>query len=208
MRKQFVAAAIAVCAFAGVTRADLILHVGDAVLNPGDSGSVDVWLEETGGTEAVVSTYNVPLRLPLGASTITFTGLAASSSAHPSLFNGQVPADSTSQVPDYNPPNTQAGRYIYATDQFPASGIPQNSPVDNATHSGLFNALFSVGAGTIPGIYSIQVDTDPVRFGLFQLNGNEVPVTIAPGSITVVPEPASVGLLVATGALLRRRRRV
>ena len=62
MRKFFIAVA-AICAFAGVAQAELILHVEDVIVNTATgAGSLEVFLEETGPTNAVVSTYNVGLR--------------------------------------------------------------------------------------------------------------------------------------------------
>jgi hypothetical protein len=183
MRKLCLAA-ITVLALGNASRADLILHVPDIRRPPSNvviNGSFDAFLEETGGTQALVSTYNIPLRRNAGG-TLTITGAGASSAAHPSLFNGQAPLDLTN-----NPPGYVAGSDIYLIDDFgDNNGFAQNAAVQNGVRDGLFSVSYSIPANTAPGTsFTLNVDTNPSLFGFFDAAANDVPVVIDNGSVTL-----------------------
>lgn len=204
--KRLFLVALVVLAVGSSASADLILRVPDITVTQSSSittGSFDVFLEETGGTQAVLSAYNVPLRLsPTG--TITFTGRSLSSAAHPSLFN-QVPADRTGSAGGY-----VAGNDIYLTDDLSdANGNALDAAIQNGVRDGLFQINYSIPANASPGTFAINIDTNPTLFGLFEADGDDVLVTIDNGSITItpVPEPATLGLAVFAVPLVLRRKR-
>lgn len=201
MRKLF-AGIVAVFALTGAANAQLVLHVEDVIVNTAlGSGSLEVYLEETGATQAVVASYNVGVRqVPTGV--VTFTGLAASVT-HPSLFLGQTPTDRTANAAGYNSANDRL-----ATDDFVVAGNTTDAPVQNGTRDGLFRMNFTFTPGTL-GIVTVNVD--PLQFELAEANASPVVTVIDNGSITITPEPATFALLgiVGTGLLaVRSRRRI
>ena len=196
--RKLLAGVFAVFALAGAANAQLILHVEDVIVNTAaGSGALELYLEETGGTNAVVSTYNVGVRLqPTGV--VTFTGLAATQT-HPSLFLGQTPTDRTANAAGYNAANDRL-----ATDDFVISGNAADAPVQNGTRDGLFRLNFTFTPGAL-GVFNVNVD--PLQFELADSQANPVVAVIDNGSITIVPEPATLSLLAVGAGLLAVRRR-
>lgn len=201
--KKLLLATLLVFTFGSVARAALILHIPDITLTQSSSiqtGSFDVWLEETDLTQATISSYNVGVRQP-AAGALTFTGSDVSSATHPSLF-GTAPLAST-------PSGYLAGRDIFRFDEnVDANQLPENAAV-SPTANGLFRVNYSLAADAV-GTFSLVGDA--ARTALFTFNGEDaVPVAfvIDNGSITVtpVPEPAAMGLALLALPLLARRRR-
>lgn len=201
--KRLFFAALAVMALGTSAQAALILHVEDVVVSSSASGPTtgffEVYLEETGDTQALVSSYNIGLRLePTGV--VTFTGQSASET-HPSLFLGQTPIDRTASVSDYT-----AGNDRLLTDDFLISGINADAPVQNGTRDGLFRIAFNIPQNS-SGVFAVNVDPNQLELADAEANAN--PIVINNGSITVlpVPEPSALALGLFALPLLARRRR-
>ena len=210
--RNFLLAALAVVALTASASAQtpsLVVHIPDVVLTQSSSpqtGSFEVWVQESGG-DVGVQAYNLGIKQsPTGI--VTFTGVGVSVT-HPSLFQnagvGQVPVDRTVN----NPATFTVGKDIYLTDEFAPGGVSTNAPVDNANRNGLFTVNFSVPANAV-GTRSLLPELNPNFLGFFAASGADVPFTFAPGgsiTITPVPEPATIGLALLGLPLLARRRR-
>lgn len=197
--KKFVLAALVVLLMGHAARAALVLHVPDIVLTESSveqTGSFDIYLEETLGTDASIDSYNVGIQqIPGGVA--TFTGFGASSAAHPMLLNPTFLDDLTANVAAY-----QQGRDIFLVNDA-ASPVA----VENGVRDGLASISYSIPANTPAGTV-IALNIDPANTLLF--NGEDI-VAFVPnsGSITItpIPEPAAMGLALLALPLLARRRR-
>ncbi len=200
--KKFVLAFLATFALGTSAQAGLILHVQDLVTTQSASArtlDIEVWLEETAGTQALVSSYNVGLRIsPTGV--ITFSGQSASVD-HPSLFLGQTPTDRTGTVSGY-----VAGNDRLLTDDFLISGNSADAPVQNGVRDGLFRLSLNVPANAV-GTFNVTVDEAQLEVADSQAVANVL--TIDNGSIVInqIPEPAFMTVAVLALPLLGRRRR-
>ncbi len=201
--RKVVFALLAVFALGTTAQAALILHVEDVTVTSSASGPTtgffEVYLEETGDTQALVSTYNVGLRLqPTGV--VTFTGQSASVD-NPSLFLGQTPTDRTGQALGY-----VAGNDRLLTDDFVVNGTAADAPVENGTRDGLFRIAFNVPQDAV-GTFTVNVD--PNELEIADAAGNANLLVIDNGSITLlpVPEPSTLALGLLALPLLARRRR-
>lgn len=207
MRKMtsYAAMACGLLAAAPTANAALVLHVEDVTATASATGPVtavvDVYLEETEGTQAVVSTYNVGLRLqPTG--TLTIAGASAATGDHPSLFLGQTPTNRTANAAGY-----VAGNDILLTDDFVVSGNAANAPVENGVRDGLFQLNVTVPANSA-GVFALNLDSNQLEIA--DADANPLTLTLDSGSITVlpVPEPGMVGVIALAGmAVCARRRR-
>lgn len=201
--RKFVLAALAVFALGTTAQAALILHVEDVTVTTSNSGPTtgffEVFLEETGDTQALVATYNVGLRLqPTGV--ITFTGQSASVD-NPSLFLGQTPTDRTAVALGY-----VAGNDRLLVDDFVINGNAANAPVENGTRDGLFRISFNIPQGAV-GTFAVNID--PNELEIADADGNANELILDDGLITVlpVPEPSTLALGLLALPLLARRRR-
>lgn len=74
---------------------------------------------------------------------------------------------------------------------------------------GLFRVPITIQPG-VTGVFALDLLDDP-NVGVFlnddTLDANEISATVVDGTLTVVPEPATAGLLAAGAVLLLRRRR-
>lgn len=201
MKKLFLSALI-VLASATAAPAAVILHVQDATIDSSSAAqsvTLDVYLEETEGTQVDLSTYAVGLRLaPVGV--VTITGHSVSTAAHPSVFTGQSP---TARA---------ATGYIAGNDRFltddlsDANGLPLEASVVNGSRDGLFSITFNVPADTV-GAFAVNIDA--TRTELADDQGTPYDYIADNGLITVnaVPEPSALALGLFALPLLARRRR-
>jgi|SoiMethySBSTD1v2_1073268.scaffolds.fasta_scaffold1232602_1 hypothetical protein len=91
--------------------------------------------------------------------------------------------------------------------QFGSTAIGQEDEVNvDPTHNGFIKLSVIVPKSTPAGVYSLTVD--PRALSLAGLGAPIVATPGAPGTITVVPEPASMGLIALGGVLFLRRRRI
>lgn len=217
MRKIWFAA---LALFAGVStsQAALVLRVQDVVLTQSASvqtGSLLVYLEETEGTQANVTSYNVGIQQSV-TSPITITrGIAQA--PHPSLFSKTPP------IPSPQPAGYVATRDIYLADEYlvtdeeaPNFGAPINAAVANGTLDGLFRINYTIPANTV-GTFPFSVDTNPALFQIAELLGTAPNQSVAAisgividnGSITInaIPEPSTLGLALLGLPLMMRRRK-
>lgn len=155
------------------------------------TGFFDVYFTVTGAPPGVAA-YNLQLGVTPASSGLSLTGaVQAPGPTHPALFPGQTPlvfgTGNVLQVADNLPPGPDATL---------TNGI------------GLVRVNFSVAPATW-GVFNLAFD--PLFTLLFDGNGDPVTIdTYNTGTITVVPEPASLaiwtGLL--AGAAMHARRRV
>ncbi|HEV2296472.1 MAG TPA: hypothetical protein VGR35_21690 [Tepidisphaeraceae bacterium] len=199
--KNLVVAALAVLVLGNVARAALVLHVPDIVLTESSqvqTGSFDVYVEETLGTEESLLSYNVGLRqVPGGIA--TFTGIGPSSSEHPMVLNPTFLLDQTR--------NRAGSGYVEGQDLYVTNEAGAPVAISNGTRDGLFSVSYSIPANTPAGtVIAINIDPDATR--LFNMD-NRITYVADHGSFTIVPvpEPASIGLALLALPLLARRRR-
>ena len=195
-------AVIAVClGIVGIAHGELSIVVGDHNLLPNKSGqTIEIYV--TGGSQ--VENVDVYAQIgdggPLGGGSIPgpeFTRL--------DLFDG------TSSPFIFNGRNT--GR---------ASGTTNGVIVPQIAHEGTTIPVStgSFGAGGLLAVFTIDTTGyDSRTWDLrltggnagdtaFGYGGNVVPMTVTNGTITVIPEPASLSiLLMGAGLILSRRRR-
>jgi hypothetical protein len=192
--KKLVLAALVVLSIGHAARAALVIHVPDIVLSQSASvqtGSFDIFVEETDGTQATIQSFNVGLRQvpPLG----TFTGIDATTS-HVMILNALALEDHTDNIMGY-----VAGNDLYVTNDG-ASPVA----VVNGSRDGLFRVDYSIPANAVG---TTVLTLDPAQVRLFT-GQTAVPYEIDNGSITVtpIPEPAAMGLALLALPLLARRR--
>lgn len=195
--RRAVLAVFAVLVFSSAARAALVLHVPDMNVTPGSSGSFDVWVEETSGTQAALQGASVGLKQSASGTT-TFTGFGAPSGTHPNLFTS----------PTYTNGTASASGYVAGRDLAMNADSGSEVGVQNGVRDGLFGVSYSVAALAVPGTV-ITINIDPANTLLSDALGNEIAYVADPGSFTVVaaPEPASLGLALLGLPLLMRRRK-
>jgi hypothetical protein len=202
MKRFFAAALLCNLALADSASAALVVHVEDVIVNTSlvgpTTGFIEVYLEETGGTNEVVSAYNVGVRL-LPTGVVTFTGSSASVT-HPSLFLGQSPTDRTANAAGYNAANDRL-----LTDDFVVSGNSADAPIQNGTRDGMFRLAFNIPQGAL-GVFAVNLD--PNETFLSRADASDIDgFVLDGGSITVIPEPAALSFVGAAGLALAVRRR-
>ena len=91
--------------------------------------------------------------------------------------------------------------------QFGSTAIGQEDEVNvDPTHNGFLKLTVIVPPSTPAGVYNLTVD--PRALSLAGLGAPIVATPGTPGTITVIPEPASMGLIALGGVLFLRRRRI
>ncbi len=162
----------------GQATAEMIVHVADAQVVPGQSGFVDVCFEVTDETYSLAG-YQVELVLSGPDSGVYFTGFAE----HPNaIFPGREPAKTASR-PEL-PGNIAAGNdFIFSGENLIEDG------------AGIMRVLFDTDIDSL-GIYDVAVDTNIVRTNFSDGSGELIPIDqFVAGTITIVPEPSSLFLL-------------
>jgi MYXO-CTERM domain-containing protein len=89
--------------------------------------------------------------------------------------------------------------------QFASTAVGQEDEVNvDPTHNGFIAAPLIIPAGAAPGVYTLSIVTT-------SLAGLGAPIVSTPGTpltITIVPEPAAMGLVLVGGLFALRRRRL
>jgi len=173
-------------------KADLVISVGSAVVNPGTSGnSFDLTLTNTSLSAVDLGAFSFGISVT--NPDITFTE-ANESTALTYVFAGDSlfgPVISTS------PP----GQSLIASDL----SLSGTSLGTGATF-GLGHVLFDVAGGAGPGLFAVTLDGFPAT-SLSDTSANNLNFTGIDGSITInavanVPEPSSLLVLLAAAPLL------
>jgi hypothetical protein len=173
--------------------ADLIVFVESVAAGPGSMGNhFDVTLANTGPSAVALDAFSFGLQVD--GSALALTGATTATASAPYIF------DSRSFFgPDLA---TQTGATLVAADL--DAGVDVYSLAAGAT-VGLGRVAFDVLA-TDPGVFAVTLLPSPdtgLAFG-----GDDVPIAVLlGGTVTVVPEPASITLLtIALGSGLVCRR--
>jgi hypothetical protein len=169
--------------------------------NAGSSGNgLDVLLNNTGPSAVTVGAFS--FGVSAGNASISFTDATTGTLSAPYIFG-------TNSLfgPDLTGPTS--GQSLTTSDVFaiPGSGITLAS---GAT-VGLGHLLFSVAPGTAAGIIPVTVSSFPVT-SLADAAGANLSLMVFPGSITIVsttavPEPSTLAIFLAAGAVLSLRSR-
>jgi len=180
-------------------RADLILSAQSVQAKVGTSGAFDVSLTNTGPNSVTVGGFS--FRVSVNNPGITLTQINTST-AIPYIFAGQ-----SLSGPIITTPGNLPGQSMSASD----ARLTGGTLLAPGATLGLGHVLFNLSSGLPPGVYPVTIT--PPGFGsltsLSDPNGNPLPLgTAINGTITAVPEPASLLLLVAaTGFVVVSRRR-
>jgi hypothetical protein len=135
----------------------------------------------------------VRFQVPAGSN---FGAAGRPTAPHPYVFGGLDP------VPPVENFSSTAGRL-----QFGATAINQEDEVNVGTGlDGFIRLPVIIPAGATPGVYTLTID--PAATSLAGLGAPIVATPGQAGTITVVPEPASLGLIALGGLFALRRRRL
>ena len=188
----------------GVASAAITAKVSDLQLVPGTHAgthSVDIVFEATGANQTVdeaLAFYDLGLRLVKrggGAGGITFIAPFAEKNANADGYVFPDTAEFT--VAESGPANILANVSANTTANFDITSGKKAGRV-----------FFTVDALTSPDtVYEIQFDPDLTIFAAGAGDDPIIPVTLAAGTISFIPEPASLSLLAIGGLMALRRRR-
>ena len=109
----------------------------------------------------------------------------------------------------FAPPNNDGGQFDILRDPQVFATTVATPPGTTIAADGLLATIIIDTTGVNTGTYDLKLaDTlnDDTDLG-FDINLNKIEPTISNGQFTVVPEPASVLLLAASGVMLMHRRR-
>jgi hypothetical protein len=185
--------------------AGIIVQAGNATISPGGSGYVDVRVSLTGGSSGLIDAYTVGLSLP-DSRGVRFPWNPAAAGGDGDL-DARYPLQPTAQ-----------GSLFTTFDAVTTIGSSETGLGVNGTGSstalfdgaGLFRVPILVEGSAAAGVVSLGVLSVQLSLAGTPLAN----VSLAPGLITVVPEPASIvpaliaccGLLLRPGRLNGRRR--
>lgn len=130
--------------------------------------------------------------------------------AKPTVITDAVPNPLLNDPLIVNVSSTNAWFQAFVLPDAPNGPMPTLISSDaNSTVSRILLGTFFVESGdALQTTYFQLEDPDPLVGDTAPLLGSDIdPVTVTPFSITTVPEPASVGLLVGASLLLARRRK-
>jgi len=197
-RRRMAGFAIFACLLVGrSSAAGVIVQAGAATVSPGGSGYVDVRVSLTGGSSGLIDTYTVALSLP-GGRGVRFPWDPAAAGGDGDL-DAQYPLQPTA-----------SGTLFTTFDAVTTLGSSETGLGVNGTGSstalfdgsGLFRVPILVDGSAALGVVSLGV----VSAQLSRSGTLISDVSLAPGSIEVVPEPAAMtlALLACCGLVLRR----
>jgi hypothetical protein len=184
---------LAAAATARATPTLSITGTGSPLAATATAGSFIVSLANPGGTEQIAAYTATFQIIPEAGATggLTIAGLYATQPTNP-LYPGQDPSEVTSG-------STRGATDSYNTSPFFVTG---------GDGKNLFTANYTINAGT-RGTFDVvfTTGTGPLRTRLTNPAAADIPVAVQNGTITVVPEPGTAGLLAAGGLLCFARRR-
>ena len=196
-------AALLLGSMAAPARADLIITVLDSFAAPGETGTFDITITNTGPSAVDISSFSIePTLSP--ASGVHFTDVTMATTLT-YIFAGSSGVSASAPF-SYN--TFPTSDFVATDSSFATNGY---QTIGAGTTLGLAHVLYSVDTGTPSG--SVPVTLDLTGTALTDVAGNFLSFTPANGTITIasraVPEPSAVLLVAVGGGLmfLRRRRR-
>jgi len=186
---------VSACVFApSIASAALQLNIESIELRPGDTGFIEVFFRETApaANENLVA-YAVGLDLPANPRGVSFAPapLLRETTAHPFVFAPGTPIDDTGS----------------SASRIRSSAAILTAPENIVDNEGVLRVPISVAQGAAPGVIPIVFN---LTGGLTEFSddiGNVIEFVPVNGAVTIVPEPAALGLLGIGGVLFLRRRR-
>jgi hypothetical protein len=186
-----VAVAAAIASLAPSTASAYILDIGDPL--PVDSAStttfsLPLFVTPEAGNVANINSLDATIDFTpdIGASQIKLTGFTFTAPGASFIGNPVTGSFLTNDL-------------FFSMSSSTATGLTPLIPNQVGT------LTLEVQSGASPALYGITVSSSVVGFNA---DGSEaVPTATLPGSITIVPEPASLGLLALGGVALAARRR-
>ena len=191
MRNIFLGIVSACILAPSIASAALTLTIPRVDVRPGDSGALEVFFTETGGTpdENLVA-YSVGLNMG-GQPGVSFIPPPVAPTGRPFVFPAGTPVDDTGS-------NASRVRSL--------SALPSGD-ADITNGAGVLRIPFTVAQGAALGERPVTFE---LQGGLTEFSddiGGIIEFTPVNGAINVIPEPAALGLLGIGGVLFLRRRR-
>lgn len=187
----FAAVAAAAAVFSPSTASAYILDVGDPL--PVSSAST--------------TTFSLPFFVtPEAGDVANISSLDATLDFTPDIANGQIKLTGFTFIAGSGfIANPVTGSFL-TNDLFFSMSGSSAAALTPLVPNQVGTLSLEVQSGATPNVYGITVNSPLIGFNA---DGSEaVPTATVPGSITIVPEPASLGLVgLAGAALLARRRR-
>jgi hypothetical protein len=187
-RWNLYATAVALAVSAIPASGGVILEIGSVFASPGSTGTIEVDVQNTGGSSILVGGFNF---LILGDTDIDFTGAGFLTSA-PYIFAG----DSSDQANSFSL-NTSMGSSLFASDE---SNSGNGDILGAGQTEGLALVTFTVSSTAAQGPGPISLASDLADTNLSDPLGNNIPITwdsFEGGTIDVTPEPSGAAMLVA-----------
>ncbi|MGA3241763.1 MAG: hypothetical protein ABSG03_36340 [Bryobacteraceae bacterium] len=183
-RWNLYATAVALAAISMPASGEIIFGIDSAFSSPGSAGTLEVDVQNTGGSSIVIGGFN----FEIGAdSDIDFTGAGFSTTA-PYIFAG----DSFDQINSL-PLNISAGSSLSA---FDISNSGDGDTLGAGQTAGLALVTFDVSPTAALGPVTVSFFTDPSDTSLSDQNGDDIPIdSFVNGTIDVIPEPSGAAML-------------
>jgi hypothetical protein len=202
MRSILLGAVAAVGLWPAVASAVVTVRPADQVGRPGETVPVEVYADPltlTPDANEQLNAYTMTM------SAITFAGANDPSFVVPANFTFEINTDATHQYvftaadPPFDPTSGSDRKLVFL------SAAPGTASTNlDAVRNGFGKVMVSIPQGAQPGIYTMRIDNDFLSLGGATGTIDAIGGT---GTFTVVPEPASLGLVAIGGLLALRRRR-
>jgi hypothetical protein len=182
--------------------AAITVRPSDATSAPGQTVAIEVFADPatmTAGTNEHLNAYTMTM------SAIGFAGANDPSFVVPANFTFELNQDAThgyvftATDPPFDPTGNSSRNLVFL------SAAPGQADTDlNETKNGFGRVMVTIPAGAPIGTYTLRVDNDFLSLGG---SAGTIDATGGTGTLTIVPEPASLGLVAIGGLLALRRRR-
>lgn len=202
MRSILLGTVAAIGLWPAVASAAVTVKPQDQIGRPGDTVAIEVFADPTtltAGTNEHLNAYTMTM------SAAAFSGASDPSFVVPANFTFEINGDAThgyvftAADPPFDPTGNSSRNLVFL------SAAPGTADTDlSETRNGFGRVMVTIPAGTPVGQYTLRVDNDFLSLGG---SAGTIDAVGGTGTLTIVPEPASLGLVAIGGLLALRRRR-